>query len=308
MATKLAAKRYKIMANKFRQGFSVVTFGLGFAFLSILSYEVIHLARENKALKARIDTLSQEARTPATSSQLVNRVDASDALAEQVTDGNGNIFDIFILGLNTNSPKFYYKDDMGNRLGSLLHLKDYLEGKGQELVFATNAGMYRPQGTPVGLLIINSTELGELNLGDPLRGEEAGNFYLKPNGVFALNDKEAVVMESSHYSRWAGNAQVAFATQSGPMLIIDGVVHPQFQPQSLNKLIRSGVGIIGPNKVVFAISNTPVNFYDFAMLFQQQFKCKNALFLDGVVSRMYLPGLQRRDIEGDFGGIIAVSK
>jgi uncharacterized protein YigE (DUF2233 family) len=37
--------------------------------------------------------------------------------------------------------------------------------------------------------------------------------------------------------------------------------------------------------VVFAISEKAVNFYDFAMMFKQEFGCQNALYLDGVEFR-----------------------
>jgi len=128
---------------------------------------------------------------------------------------------------------------------------------------------------------------------------------LKPNGVFLVDKKSnAKIVVSEKYPK---EKDVKFATQSGPMLLIDGKVHPKFTDGSKNKLPRNGVGIISPTKVVFAISDDDTNFFDFAMLFKEQFKCENALFLDGNVSRMYIPKLKRFEKSGEFGVIIGVT-
>lgn len=235
----------------------------------------------------------------------VPKVPARDGLARKVTDSKGNVFDTFIVDMTKTPVKIYHEDDGGNRIASFQQLREYLEKHGEEVVFATNGGMYTPQGTPVGLLIENGQEKAPLDLRN---GGPDANFYLKPNGVFAMTNKEAVVMESSKFGIWTEREKVTYATQSGPMLIIDGKVHPKFKSDSPNLTIRSGVGVLNNTQIVFAISEKDVNFYDFAMLFLQQFKCKNALYFDGFVSRMYLPTLDRHDLEGDFGSIIAVSK
>lgn len=224
--------------------------------------------------------------------------------AERLTDRKGNVFAVYVLDLDKTRVKIYDRDESGDRFRSFERLQEYLAGKDETLLFATNGGMFTPEGRPVGLLVVNSQEVAPLDLGD---GDPSTNFYLKPNGVFAITDREAVVMESTRFNGWAGKSSVTFATQSGPMLLVDGAVHPKFEKQSSNLKLRSGVGVISQQQVVFAISEKDVNFYDFAMLFQQ-LKCKNALFLDGVISRMYLPALERDDLEGDFGSIIAVSR
>jgi uncharacterized protein YigE (DUF2233 family) len=225
--------------------------------------------------------------------------------AKRITDDKKNVFDVFTVDLNKTSMKLYYLDDEGGRIGSFQRLKDFLDDRGQELVFATNGGMYTPEGAPVGLLVANGKEVVPLNV----KGSGTdGNFYLKPNGVFALTKKEAVVMESAQFAAWAQKDLVVFATQSGPLLVADGSIHPKFNKESTNNNIRSGVGIVSPTQVVFVISEKAVNFYDFAMLFLKQLKCKNALYFDGTVSRMYLPALHRYDLDGDFGSIVAVSK
>ncbi|MCE3260121.1 MAG: hypothetical protein K0S12_1762, partial [Bacteroidetes bacterium] len=103
------------------------------------------------------------------------------------------------------------------------------------------------------------------------------------------------------------SSAVDYATQSGPMLVINGKLHPDFREGSKNLNIRNGVGILPDGKILFAISKVPVNFFDFAMYFKKK-GCKNALYLDGFVSRAYLPEKDWQQTDGDFGVIIAVTK
>lgn len=198
------------------------------------------------------------------------------------------------------SIKFYWKDDKQQIFGNIQNLKSFIESKNQELKFAMNGGMYMKDHSPQGLYIENNVTLMPL---DTLSG--TGNFYLKPNGVFYLTkDNRAVVCETTKFT---DNGQINFATQSGPLLLIDGEIHPAFKKGSKNLNIRNGVGILPNNKVVFAISKEEVNFYDFAVYFKDM-QCKNALYLDGFVSRAYLPEANWKQLDGDFGVIIGVSK
>ena len=132
-----------------------------------------------------------------------------------------------------------------------------------------------------------------------------GNFYLQPNGVFFIDkNQQPGILPSGQFTARESSAQ--FATQSGPMLLINGHIHRAFQPNSDNLAIRSGVGQVDENRVVFALSNTPVNLYQFASIFKEYFNCKNALYLDGRISRMYLPELRLDRLDGDFGPIIGI--
>lgn len=196
--------------------------------------------------------------------------------------------------------KFYWKDDKGKIFRSIQNLKSFIEVKNQELKFAMNGGMYMKDNSPQGLYIENSETLTPL---DTLSG--TGNFYLKPNGVFYLTkDNRAIVCETNKFTN---DGQVNFATQSGPMLLIDGEVHSAFKKGSKNLNIRNGVGILPDNKVIFAVSKEEVNFYDFAEHFKSM-NCKYALYLDGFVSRTYLPDENWEQLDGNFGVIIGVAK
>jgi uncharacterized protein YigE (DUF2233 family) len=94
----------------------------------------------------------------------------------------------------------------------------------------------------------------------------------------------------------------AFATQSGPMLVISGKLNSIFIPGSTDRKRRSGVGVCEGDTLRFAISDDPVNFHDFATLFRDELKCANALFLDGGRGAgMFVPALDREDWSGHGG-------
>jgi uncharacterized protein YigE (DUF2233 family) len=198
------------------------------------------------------------------------------------------------------SVKFYWKDEKGQVFRSIQNLKLFVENKKQELKFAMNGGMYLKDNSPQGLFIQNNETLAPL---DTASG--TGNFYLKPNGVFYLTkDNKAIVCRTKEFH---DNGQISFATQSGPMLIIDGQIHQAFKKGSTNLNIRNGVGILPDNRIIFAMSKQEVNFYDFAEFFKEM-GCKNAIYLDGFVSRTYLPEQNWKQLDGNFGVIIGVIK
>jgi uncharacterized protein YigE (DUF2233 family) len=195
--------------------------------------------------------------------------------------------------------KLYWKDEKKEIFRSIQNLKLWLEKSKRKLVFAMNAGMYKTDNSPLGLYIEDKVTLSPLN---KLAGD--GNFYLKPNGVFYItSDNIPVICNTIDFK---SNRKIKYATQSGPMLVIDGKIHSSFKEGSVNLNIRNGVGILPDNKVVFAMSKTGVNFYDFAKYFKG-IGCKNALYLDGFVSRTYLPEKKWIQTDGNFGVIIGVA-
>jgi uncharacterized protein YigE (DUF2233 family) len=129
-----------------------------------------------------------------------------------------------------------------------------------------------------------------------------GNFHLKPNGVFYAAGESAGVLETTRYL--AAKPRAEIATQSGPMLVIDGRIHPAFSEDSTSRKLRNGVGVRQGRVVLFAISDTPVTFIEFARLFKDALGCRDALFLDGSVSSLYAPSLGRSDGLAPLGPII----
>ena len=196
--------------------------------------------------------------------------------------------------------EFYWKDDNGNILKSIKNLNDHLYKNKQTLLFAMNGGMYKQDNAPQGLYIEKHKVLSPI---DSNSGN--GNFYLKPNGIFYITkNNKAAVCETSLFKN---DSNISFATLSGPMLVVNGNIHSAFKEGSVNLNIRNGVGILPNNKIVFAMSKTPINFYDFAVYFKN-LGCKDALYLDGYVSRTFLPSKNWVQLDGNFGVLIGVSK
>ncbi len=193
----------------------------------------------------------------------------------------------------------YNKDDSGHALGNIGKLKAFVEAKGKHLRFAMNGGMYMEDLSPLGLYVENSKQLRKLIT----KTDGYGNFYLQPNGVFGVDTKGmAFVVTTANYPQ---QKDVLYATQSGLMLVVDGVVNSAFKEGSVNVQIRNGVGILADGKALFAITKQPMNLFDFARFFQEQ-GCANALFLDGAISRTYMPGEGIEQLNGALGPLIAV--
>ncbi|MFN3663711.1 phosphodiester glycosidase family protein [Yoonia sp.] len=168
------------------------------------------------------------------------------------------------------------------------------------LPFAMNAGMYHPDRAPVGLYIEGGVEAMRV-----IPNAGPGNFGLLPNGVFCINDDSALVFETMDYI--AENPTCRDATQSGPMLVIDGALHPRFLPDSNSRFLRNGVGTTGAgDRAVFVISNNAVSFHEFASFFRDYLQLPNALYFDGKVSRLHAPALGRSDFGFQLGPIVGV--
>lgn len=195
--------------------------------------------------------------------------------------------------------RFYLKDDKGNYFRSIGNLRSHLEAKKKTLRFAMNGGMYQIDNRPLGLYIQNAKTIEKLNT-----RSGNGNFYLQPNGVFYLTSaNKAGISPTKEFK----NPNVTYATQSGPMLVVNGEINAQFKKGSENLNIRNGVGILPDGRILFALSKEPVNFYDFAAFFKSR-GCRQALYLDGFVSRAYLPEKRWTQLDGDFGVIIGVTR
>ncbi len=211
-----------------------------------------------------------------------------------------SLFISYIVNPKKQDLKLYWKGDSNTNFGSIQNLIQWLDKHNRKLVFAMNAGMYKPDASPQGLYIESKKTLSPL---DTSAGN--GNFYLKPNGVFYLTANNTAAICST--VDFKDRDDIKYATQSGPMLVINGQIHPSFKEGSTNVNIRNGVGVLANGEVVFAMSKSPINFYNFAAYFKNM-GCKNALYLDGFVSRTYLPQKNWLQTDGNFGVIVGVTE
>jgi uncharacterized protein YigE (DUF2233 family) len=211
-----------------------------------------------------------------------------------------NAHTICEVDLRNHTVRFYWKKSDGTPYAYLSALPRALEGEAGRLLFATNAGMFDPALKPVGLYVERGQELVHVSTRSGY-----GNFHMKPNGVFYISGDRAVVAETRAFLKQRPQADLA--TQSGPMLVINGRLHPRFDRNSASLKARNGVGVRADGKVIFAISQGEMSFDAFARLFRDGLNCPNALFLDGgSASSLYAPSLNRHGNILSLGPMLAV--
>jgi uncharacterized protein YigE (DUF2233 family) len=209
--------------------------------------------------------------------------------ASACADIEGAAYTVCDFDARKSDIRLFLRNEGGETYGSFGRLADGLANKGETLVFAMNAGMYAEDRAPVGLYVENGRTLSGANT-----RPGPGNFHMKPNGVFWVDGSRLGVTETARFLKSRQRAQ--FATQSGPMLVIGGRIHPRIHEDGTSQKFRNGVCVQDGHVARFAISNRPVTFHEFALLFRDRLHCPNALFLDGgSASALYAPSLSRHD-------------
>lgn len=217
-----------------------------------------------------------------------------------ITEEDNDLILSYTVNPKKQDLQLYWKNDDGVLLKNFQNLKSFVESNNKTLIFAMNAGMYKKDYSPLGLFIQNKKEISPLN-----KSTGYGNFYLMPNGVFYITtDTIPFICQTTDFKL---NKNIKYATQSGPMLVINGKIHHAFKEKSTNLNIRNGVGILPNNDIVFAMSKDEINLYNFAKYFKD-LGCKNALYLDGFVSKTYFPEKNWIQTDGDFGVMIGIVK
>jgi uncharacterized protein YigE (DUF2233 family) len=212
----------------------------------------------------------------------------------------GQSFTICPFDARTQELRLALKGADGRPLRSLAALEASLGKDAARVRFAMNAGMYDEEGLPIGHYEAEGQVEKPLNL-----NKGPGNFHMLPNGVFAVDMKGQVMVATSDDFANQTNA-FRWATQSGPMLVIDNKLHPKFDANGGSRLIRNGVGVKDPHTAYFVISDQGVSFGRFARLFRDALGCPNALFLDGSVSSLWDPGAGRQDGYSGLGPMVVV--
>ena len=213
----------------------------------------------------------------------------------------GTPFTACRVDLRSERLDLFWREDSGRPFRQFSALRDALETQGKKLLFAVNAGMYRPDFSPVGLFVAGNQELVPLN-----RHVGSGNFSQQPNGVFLVEGGSARVVTTDDYDK--ERPKPSLATQSGPMLVHEGEITTSavMNPNSTWRKIRNGVCAPSPDAAVFVISESPVTFYEFASLFRDSLHCREALYLDGTISSLYALKLKREYHGSDMGPILGV--
>ncbi|SFM92528.1 Uncharacterized protein YigE, DUF2233 family [Chitinophaga sp. YR627] len=239
------------------------------------------------------------------SNRLVHDTTFVDHIGEITFTYNGQQYDAIVVNPSVSDISLHWLSNDQTPYKSIQVLRDVLLEKKKDILMITNGGMFMKNNIPVGLFISSGRELRPLDTAT----DQPGNFYMQPNGVFYLDNTGAHVSTTADYLKRSGkHNKIVHATQSGPMLISNGVINGKFNPASVNRNLRSGVGILPNGNVVFIISKeAQTAFYDFAAIFKARFGCKDALYLDGAISKMYLKKGRPDELNGDFGAIIAVT-
>lgn len=225
--------------------------------------------------------------------------DATDSACQAVSH-SGDAYTVCEFSVSEHNIQLFHSDASGDPYLQFNTLERELDEQGQVLVFAMNGGMYHEDRSPVGFFRDAHGDKASVNTNDG-----PGNFHLKPNGVFWISRYRAGLNESQAYLDLG--IDPIYATQSGPMLVIDGALHPGLNPDGTSHRRRNGVGVSEDGETVyFAISDAAVTFHDFATLFRDVIGVPNALFLDGQVSRIFAPEINQNEIGADLGPIVGV--
>jgi uncharacterized protein YigE (DUF2233 family) len=190
----------------------------------------------------------------------------------------------------------------GKPYRSLSELAVSMGARAQQVAFATNGGMFDAAGLPIGYYVEANKRGHTLN-----RNEGWGNFHLQPNGVFYGSGGRWAVRTSADFAK-AVSTRPQFGTQSGPMLVIGGKLHPRIDADGPSRKLRNGVGVDRQGRAHFVISDAPISFGQLARYFRDELKTPNALFLDGSVSSLWDPTMGRVDGGPPLGPLIVVEK
>lgn len=181
----------------------------------------------------------------------------------------------------------HWRDGAGQAFGSLGAVERELAGQGRTPLVTMNAGMYEPDLSPAGLFVAGGKVQAPVNT-----RAGGGNFYMKPNGIFLMSGDRAAIVETRAFAR--SKQRPELATQSGPLMLSAGRIHPRFEADGASRKIRNGVGVRKDGTVVLAISRQGISFGQFARLFRDALRCPDALYLDGSVSQLSRDGAAGR--------------
>jgi uncharacterized protein YigE (DUF2233 family) len=238
--------------------------------------------------------------TPQPNSLAVSEPAAGSACRQRSFDGKA--FTHCIADPEIHRIRSVLNGENGKPLRSMRAYSDELGRQSDIVVFAVNGGMFKGDGAPVGYLVEEGERLNGLN-----RGSGESNFFMKPNGVFFGTEGKWDIFATEWFFTTVGT-RPQFGTQSGPMLVIEGKLHPEIAENGPSKAVRNGVGIGKDGKAHFVLSEEAVSFGQLARFFRDELKTPNALFLDSNVSALWDPATERIDVGAPLGPMLVVYK
>ena len=184
-------------------------------------------------------------------------------------------FDILVIKIDSLlADRISFAENIGMAVES-----KYLDSIGQitnSSFFAITASVVDSACNPLGLFVSEGREYKNINL-----AKGAGNFFIRPNGIFAITrERDFFISDASKFDT---TKNLTIAIQSGPMLLSNGMINPNFDRNSKNKHIRCSVGLYvdkGTQFLVFVKSADPISFFQMAQLLQEKFNCQDALNLE----------------------------
>jgi uncharacterized protein YigE (DUF2233 family) len=228
--------------------------------------------------------------------------DARAAVRPQASACTGRLFEhsrFFVCSADSGRIEIRTSAPGGPPYRSFAALEAALGDKASDVAFAMNAGMFDEEGRAIGLLVEKAEILQPIN-----RRDGYGNFHMMPNGIFLVrSDGSAEVVTADEFEP---SKDIAYASQSGPMLVIDGKLHPRFEPDGQSRHFRNGVGLAPDGTPLFVISADPISFGKLARFFRNELDVRNALYFDGSVSSLWDPANGRRDSHAPLGPMVVV--
>lgn len=211
---------------------------------------------------------------------------------------------VYNVDLRCDTISIHWKDTQGHIYKSFEALNNSVQPQGKQLTFAINGGIYDPGNIVKGLYIENGSLLSP-----PDTAKGYGNFYTKPNGIFMLTqNNKANIINTTDYFTYQNKSEIKYAIQSGPLLIDSFKIQQDFPKKVKHKYTRSAVCITDNGELKFVISEHPISLFSFNTFLVKKLKCKKALYLDGAICRMYLPGQNKLSLVGNFASIITIVK